>query len=69
MSQPEPDSMTSEEFGYLLKRAGLTLTPEESERLKGLFQPYREQLEVLHHLDLVSEEPAVTFDPEWRSEE
>ena len=69
MSQPEPESMTSEEFGYLVKRAGLTLTPEESEHLKALFQPYKEQLEVLHSLDLDAEEPAVTFDPEWRSEE
>ena len=67
MSQPEPESMTSEEFGYLVKRAGLTLTPEESERLEALFQPYREQLEVLHQLDLEAEEPAVTFDPEWHS--
>ena len=69
MSQPEPESMTSEEFGYLVKRAGLTLTPEESEHLKGLFQPYREQLEVLYSLDLDAEEPAVTFDPEWRGNE
>ena len=69
MSQPEPESMTSEEFSYLVKRAGLTLTPEESEHLKALFQPYKEQLEALHSLDLDAEEPAVTFDPEWRNEE
>ena len=69
MSQPEPEGMTSDEFGYLVRRAGLTLTPEESEHLKTLFEPYRDQLELLHGLDLDSEEPAVTFDPEWRREE
>lgn len=69
MSQPEPDGMTTEEFGYLVKRAGLTLSPEESEHLKALFQPYRDQLEILHSLDLETEEPAVTFDPEWHGDE
>ena len=69
MSPPEPEGMTSEEFGYLVKRAGLTLTPEESEHLKALFEPYREGLELLHGLELDAEEPALTFDPEWRSEE
>ena len=39
MSQPVPESMTSEKFGYLVKRAGLTLTSEESEHLKALSQP------------------------------
>ena len=29
MSQPEQESMTSDEFGHLVERAGLTLTPEE----------------------------------------
>ena len=69
MSQQEPESMTSEEFGYLVKRAGLTLNAEESEHLKALFQPYRDQLEILHRLDLDAAEPAVSFDPEWRSEQ
>ena len=68
MSLPNPERMTSEEFGYLVKRAGLTLTPEETEHLRTLFEPYREQLDLMHSLDLESEEPAVTFDPEWRSE-
>ena len=68
MSQREPEGMTSEDFGYLVSRAGLSLTPEESEHLMALFQPYREQLEILHSLDLDAEEPAMTFDPEWRSE-
>ena len=45
------------------------LTPEESEHLKTLFQPYRDQLEILHSLDLDTEEPAVTFDPVWHGEE
>ena len=69
MSQPEPDGMTSEEFGYLVNRAGLTLTPEESEHLKALFQPYREQLEILHSRDWDTVEPALTFDPESSSGE
>ncbi len=69
MSQPESEGMTSEEFGYLVNRAGLILTPEESEHLKALFQPYRDQLEILHSLDLDEAEPAVKFDPEWRSEQ
>ena len=69
MSQQEPEGMTSEEFGYLVNRAGLTLSPEESEHLKALFQPYREQLDILHSLDLDTVEPAVTFDPGSSSEE
>lgn len=65
MSPPEPEGITSEEFGYLVKRAGLTLTSEETEHFRTLFEPYREQLDLMHSLDLESEEPAVTFDPEW----
>lgn len=58
----EPLSM--EAFEVLLQRAGLSLTPQDKERLKGIFEQYRERLQVLYTADLDNEEVAGIFPPQ-----
>lgn len=57
------ETMTLKEFRLLLRRAGLALPQDEMERLKPLFEAFRERLKVLYAADLDNEEVSGIFVP------
>ena len=52
-----------EALADILNRQGITLSPADLERLKPVFQAYRERLVLLRALDLQAAEPAFVFRP------
>ena len=52
------DQMSKEEFDALVKQAGLTMTPEDADKVKTLFDNYSRLLGNLRAADLDDEEVA-----------
>ena len=57
------EKMSKDEFDALVKQAGLTMTPEDAEKVKTLFDNYSRLLGNLRAADLDDEEVAGVFDP------
>ena len=57
------DRMSKDEFDALVKQAGLTMTAEDADKVKTLFDNYARLLESLRAADLDDEEVAGMFDP------
>ncbi len=68
MATPGGEAVTLEEFRQMTQRAGLGMTPEEVADLKPLYELYAQYIDVLHSIDLQSEEIGVTFHPDWPPE-
>ncbi len=68
MATPEEEAVTLEEFRQMTQRAGLGMTPEEVADLKPLYELYAQYVNVLHSIDLQTEEIGVTFHPAWPPE-
>ena len=54
-----------EDFQRLAARAGLALEENELEHLKTLYELYAAQVNIIHSVDLQTEEMGVTFRPDW----
>ena len=57
------DKTSKDEFDALVKQAGLTMTPEDADKVKTLFDNYSRLLESLRAADLDDEEVAGMFNP------
>ncbi len=65
MATRDSGSITAEEFEILVRRAGLSLTPDELEHLRPMYQQLAAQVALLHDPSLPLEEPAMTFPAAW----
>ena len=65
----ELEGIGIEDFRVLVERAGLSLTVEELETLKPMYDFYAERTGVLHNLDLEATDLAVTFSSNWDPQE
>ena len=63
MARQDSKSPTLEEVEALVKRAGLTLTPEELESFREAVELTQGQVRLLHSIDLKEEIPAFSFRP------
>ncbi len=61
MAETARGSSGIEEVRALAEQAGLTLSTEELETFREAVQLAREQLRLLHSIDLQGEEPSFTF--------
>ena len=64
----EPEGIPMENFRALVERARLTLSTEELESLKPMYDYYAGQIASLHDVDLGAEDLAVAFSPNWDPE-
>jgi hypothetical protein len=58
-------SISLEEFATLVRRAGMSLNPEELELLKPTYEIYMAPVEAMQALDLDAEDLALTYIPDW----
>jgi len=65
MTSSPHSEISFEEFRNMADRAGLGMTTEELEELKPLYDLYSEYTNLLHNIDLGSEEINLTFHPDW----
>ena len=65
----ETEGIGIEDFRVLVERAGLSLSTEELETLKPMYDFYAERTGVLHDLDLNAEDLAVAFSSNWDPQE
>ena len=65
MATPSEGSVGSEEFKLMTERAGLGLSAAELEELKPMYDLYAQYIELLHSIDLQTEEIGVAFHPDW----
>lgn len=65
MATPEAKAVTAEEFKLMAERAGLGMSPEELNELKPMYDLYAQYIQILHSVDLQSEEIGVAFRPDW----
>ena len=59
-----PDAISGENFRALVARSGLTLSDEQMEVLRPLYDHYASLTAILHGLALGAEDLAVTFSPD-----
>lgn len=60
-----PSDMPLEEFKLMTDRAGMSLSPQELEELKPIYDLYAAYAAQLHGINFGAEEPGVTFHPDW----
>jgi hypothetical protein len=65
MTTPGGEAVTSEEFKMMADRAGLGMSQEKLDELKPMYELYAQYIQILHSIDLQSEEIGVTFHPGW----
>ena len=56
-----------EKFRVLVENVGLSLTDQELEALKPMYDHYLPALEAMHDEDLGPEDLALVFSPDWAS--
>jgi hypothetical protein len=61
-------SLTLDEFRFLIERAGLSLSQDELENLKPLYDLYMDHIKPLYAVDFKAEEIGVSFHPDWPSQ-
>ena len=61
----ESEGISIGDFRVLVGRAGLSLTDEELESLKPMYDHYIRETASLHELQLEAEDLAVAFSPNW----
>ena len=61
----ESEGISIGDFRVLVGRAGLSLTDEELESLKPMYEHYAGEAARLHELELGAEDMAVAFSPDW----
>ena len=64
----ESDGISLERFKVLVERTGMSLTDEELESLKPMYDFYAERLPALHEVELGPEDLALVFSPVWDSQ-
>lgn len=62
------NSISTEDFRALARRAGMDLSDVELERLKPMYEYYIEPIARMNALDLDAEDLAVAFSPGWEPE-
>ena len=60
--------LTLDEFRFLIERAGLSLSHDELENLKPLYDLYMDHIKPLYAVDFKAEEIGVSFHPDWPSQ-
>ena len=60
----EHSEISIEDFRVLTERSGMSLTTEELEALKPMYDHFARQIAPIHGLDLDAEDLAVVFRPE-----
>lgn len=63
----ESEGISLGDFRAIVSRAGLSLTDEELESLKPMYEHYAGEAARLHELELGAEDLAVAFSPDWDS--
>ena len=63
----EPEGISLGDFRVIVNRTGLSLTDEELESLKPMYEHYAGEAARLHELELGAEDLAVAFSPDWDS--
>ena len=63
-----PSELTMDEFAAICSRAGIELTEEEAQDLKGMYERVLPGLAALHDVDLAEEDLALSFEPGWDPE-
>ncbi len=61
----ESESMSLDALRAIVERAGLSLSDEELQSLKPLYERYVGEAARLHELEIDAEDLAVVFSPKW----
>ena len=62
------EGIPMDEFRVIVQRAGFSLTDEELESLKPMYDLYAGPIAEMHKLDMAAEDLAVVFAPDWDPE-
>ncbi len=65
---PESEGIPMDEFRVIVQSAGFSLTNEELESLKPMYDLYAGPIAEMHKFDMAAEDLAVVFAPEWDPE-
>ncbi len=65
MGTARSEGISIRELERMAERAGLSLSREEVEKLKPLYDLYTQYIRLVHEVDLKAEEMGVTFSPTW----
>jgi hypothetical protein len=61
----ESEGISLDNLRVLAERVGMGLSTAELEHLKPMFDFYAAQIRVLHDVELVAEDLAVVYSPNW----
>ncbi len=63
-----PETISIEKFRTLVESAGLSLTEQELEKLKPMYEFYLPGIEAMRREELGAEDLAAVFHPDWDSQ-